>query len=94
MGVRNGAGVCMYHRTGDVYDGEWAGNLKHGSGRYLYGDGAIYDGSWSGDLKHGQGQPPPALPVAGPAIPNREGPAEPPQRPPGLALTGPLPGGI
>ena len=38
-----------------VYSGEWRHDVKSGSGKYFYVDGAVYDGEWSNDVRHGLG---------------------------------------
>ena len=40
---------------GDVYEGEWKDNLKHGQGTYTWSNGIKYVGEWKNDLRNGQG---------------------------------------
>jgi hypothetical protein len=35
--------------SGDVYDGEWKNNKKHGEGYYLFATGDEYSGEWKND---------------------------------------------
>ena len=39
-----------------MYAGEWANDLKHGSGNFFYDDGSIYQGKWENDMKNGWGR--------------------------------------
>ena len=42
--------------TGDVYEGDWKDNLRHGSGTFTCAaDGKIYEGEFADGLKHGRG---------------------------------------
>lgn len=42
--------------NGDVYDGDWRNNKKHGVGTYYYKkSGNEYDGDWKNNKKHGFG---------------------------------------
>jgi hypothetical protein len=34
------------YTTGAVYNGEWKGGLRHGSGTMTWPDGARYEGQW------------------------------------------------
>jgi hypothetical protein len=33
--------------SGTVYEGEWLGGFRHGTGKCIWSDGSIYEGSWS-----------------------------------------------
>jgi hypothetical protein len=42
--------------NGDIYEGEWSENKRHGQGKLIEADGtAIFTGKWDNDLKHGKG---------------------------------------
>ena len=41
--------------TGGKYEGEYAADLKEGSGKYTFANGDSYDGQWKAGLRHGQG---------------------------------------
>ena len=44
----------MYYAFGDVYEGEFSNNLKHGKGKYIYRSlGETYDGEWVEDKRKG-----------------------------------------
>lgn len=36
----------MAFKNGDKYDGEWANEVFHGTGTYLYADGTVFTGNW------------------------------------------------
>ena len=36
----------MMYTTGDIYDGEWHEDKRHGQGKMRYTDGTYYDGEW------------------------------------------------
>jgi hypothetical protein len=46
--VRHGKGVYTYN-NGDIYDGEWENNEKHGTGK-LTSNGVTTIGIWRGGL--------------------------------------------
>jgi hypothetical protein len=47
----HGEGTYIYNKSGDIYSGTWAFNLKNGNGRYEFGsDSSILVGVW----KNGQ----------------------------------------
>ncbi|KAK7201546.1 phosphatidylinositol-4-phosphate 5-kinase-like protein [Novymonas esmeraldas] len=50
-----GYGVYTYAKTGDVYEGEWKADLKHGHGSYVFANGDRYVGQWYMGHKHGKG---------------------------------------
>ncbi|CCW60044.1 unnamed protein product [Phytomonas sp. EM1] len=55
LGVREGYGRCVYH-NGDVYEGDWQNDQRHGKGRMHYhATGAVYDGSWERGVRCGMG---------------------------------------
>ena len=41
--------------NGDVYEGQFVANQRHGHGRFLSTRGEEYDGSWAHDQRSGQG---------------------------------------
>ena len=41
--------------TGAKYDGQYENDLKHGQGKYTYGNGDIYKGQWKEGKRHGSG---------------------------------------
>lgn len=46
----------MNYSNGDVYDGEWKNNLRHGVGICYYANGDIYEGKWEEDRRNGLGK--------------------------------------
>ena len=46
----------MIYKNGDIYEGEWYEEKKHGKGKMRYADGDIYYGNWDEDKKHGRGK--------------------------------------
>ena len=42
--------------TGEIYEGGWAFNTKHGKGICLYADGLLYEGNWHRGKEHGKGK--------------------------------------
>jgi hypothetical protein len=43
--------------NGNVYEGEWDSDRKHGRGKYTYySTGEIYEGEWIGGEKEGKGK--------------------------------------
>ncbi|CBZ29330.1 phosphatidylinositol-4-phosphate 5-kinase-like protein [Leishmania mexicana MHOM/GT/2001/U1103] len=51
-----GYGVYTYAQIGDVYEGEWKADLKHGQGCYTFANGDKYTGQWYMGKKQGKGQ--------------------------------------
>ena len=43
------------HPSGNVYEGQFQGSLKHGAGTFTYADGAVFEGDYQNGLMHGQG---------------------------------------
>jgi hypothetical protein len=37
------------------YDGAYKNNMRHGKGKFVWGDGDVYDGEWANDEMHGEG---------------------------------------
>lgn len=42
--------------NGDMYNGQWADNLPHGYGKYLWNDGCMYEGDWFKGKTMGKGR--------------------------------------
>ena len=40
----------MRYANGDVFEGQWANDMKNGPGVYYYADGAVYEGFWQEDI--------------------------------------------
>lgn len=40
----------MRYANGDIYEGEWASDMKHGRGKFYYAKGAVYEGTWQEDI--------------------------------------------
>ena len=40
----------MTYANGDVFEGEWANDMKNGRGVYWYAKGAVYEGIWQEDI--------------------------------------------
>jgi hypothetical protein len=49
-----GYGIMRYN-SGDLYDGEWYENLRHGKGIFTWSDGRAYEGYYKNNLRHGHG---------------------------------------
>lgn len=49
-----GVGVYFF-KSGDKYQGSWAGGQREGRGRMEYANGDIYDGEWVADQRVGAG---------------------------------------
>ena len=49
-------GACYDDNTGEVYEGGWRGQKRHGRGIVLYPDGSMYEGQWVNGKEHGHGQ--------------------------------------
>lgn len=54
FGPKHGQGREVY-ANGDVYDGEFANDLRNGKGVYWYSNGNVYDGEWKDNHIHGFG---------------------------------------
>ena len=51
-----GKGVLRY-ANGDVYEGEFHGNVPHGTGKYTYADGEVCDGQFEkGEFVDAEGE--------------------------------------
>jgi hypothetical protein len=48
-------GVMVYS-NGDRYEGEFARNMKNGSGIFQFANGSVYDGEYEDDQMHGCGK--------------------------------------
>ena len=40
----------MRYANGDIYEGEWASDMKHGRGKFYYAKGSLYEGTWQEDI--------------------------------------------
>lgn len=45
----------VHYTNGDVYEGQWLDNKKHGQGIYTYSSGDMYSGKFRNGVKHGLG---------------------------------------
>ncbi|ORC84508.1 putative phosphatidylinositol-4-phosphate 5-kinase-like protein, partial [Trypanosoma theileri] len=54
-GQLNGYGKYYYFPSGDIYEGEWESDMKHGKGTYTYASGDRYEGEWYRGKKHNRG---------------------------------------
>lgn len=54
-GIVEGYGEIEYKNVGDKYKGHFEGNIRSGTGTYLYENGNIYQGEFSNDLFNGVG---------------------------------------
>ena len=48
--------ATVTYPNGDVYEGGFAGGLRHGEGTYRFADGDVFAGSWVRGEKHGPGE--------------------------------------
>ena len=39
----------MTYPNGDVYEGDWSNDKRHGNGKYTYANGDIDEGIWDND---------------------------------------------
>eukprot|EP00808_Paulinella_micropora_P014117 g6446.t1 len=42
--------------TGDVYEGDWQADQRHGKGKYFYADLDVYEGDYQADMIKGKGK--------------------------------------
>jgi hypothetical protein len=54
-GDREGFGRQKYEH-GDVYEGEWTADKKHGRGTYTFREGGSYEGAWVDGRQEGRGE--------------------------------------
>ena len=54
FGPKHGQGKEVY-ANGDIYDGEFANDLRNGKGVYWFSNGNVYDGQWKDGCIHGAG---------------------------------------
>ena len=54
--IKDGRGIYLNTRKGELYEGEWLDNKKIGRGRLLTKDGQQYIGEFKNDKKHGHGK--------------------------------------
>ena len=40
----------MTYANGNIFEGEWANDMKNGRGLYWYAKGAVYEGIWQEDI--------------------------------------------
>jgi hypothetical protein len=53
--VASGRGKYTKANPGDVYEGEYSNDVKHGNGKYTYANGDTFDGKYeNGRWKFGQ----------------------------------------
>ena len=43
-------------QSGNVHEGEYVDDKRHGWGRFIWSDGAYYDGYWLNGMRSGQGK--------------------------------------
>jgi hypothetical protein len=53
--IINGLGIYTFH-NGDVYEGYFKDDKRHGKGRVTFHSGALYEGYFKDDKKHGKGK--------------------------------------
>ena len=46
----------MYYSDGSVYEGEWYGDKRNGTGLLQLANGDRYEGLWKDDMKNGDGK--------------------------------------
>ena len=54
-GSKEGYGRCQFVLQGDLHEGEYQNNVRHGKGTYVWKDGRRYEGEYKHDLRHGSG---------------------------------------
>ena len=54
--TRSGKNCQMRYDNGDVYEGDYKKNERHGNGKYLYANGDIYQGNWKDNRFSGRGK--------------------------------------
>lgn len=45
-----------FYNNGDIYQGSFAINFRHGNGHYAYANGCVYKGEFKYDKPHGEGE--------------------------------------
>ena len=50
--MANGKGRLTYE-NGEIYEGWWENDVKHGFGMFVHSDGTKYTGEWVQDAQHG-----------------------------------------
>lgn len=54
--MRNGYGIWISQKSkGDMYQGFYENDMKHGKGVYKWANGSVYTGYFKNDQKHGRG---------------------------------------
>jgi hypothetical protein len=46
----------MYYANGDIYEGEWLDDMRHGKGMLRLANSNRYEGEWKLDKKNGEGK--------------------------------------
>lgn len=46
----------MYYANGDIYEGEWSNDKRHGNGMLRLANDNRYEGEWKNDMKNGHGK--------------------------------------
>jgi hypothetical protein len=46
----------MIFKNGELYEGDYVNDLKHGFGKYTFSDGKIYEGEWKNGNWDGKGK--------------------------------------
>ena len=52
---RNGFGIFTDSK-GNIFEGDWKNNFKHGKGVLLYNNKDKYEGDWKNNFRHGKGK--------------------------------------
>jgi len=40
----------MFYKNGDIYEGQWLNDKRHGKGSFIFEDGTSYVGEWRDDM--------------------------------------------
>ncbi|KAK9075534.1 hypothetical protein SSX86_003858 [Deinandra increscens subsp. villosa] len=57
LATTSGSATTEKHlQNGDLYIGNFSGNVPHGSGKYLWSDGCMYEGDWRRGKASGKGK--------------------------------------
>ena len=46
----------MTFANGNMYEGEFKDDMKHGEGKFTYANGDVYEGDYADDEAHGKGK--------------------------------------
>lgn len=52
----NDSEVKVLYTNGELYEGRWKFNKRHGKGKHIYLDYSIFDGDWVEDERQGMGK--------------------------------------